>query len=124
MNIEIVFETFSIRATLNNTNTAEAVKKLLPINGHTNVWGDEIYFEVDLDAPLEAGSREEVNVGDLAYWPPGKAICIFFGPTPVSTSHKPAAYSPVNVIGKLDVDVPALSTVRHGDQISIISKEA
>ena len=66
-----------------------------------NTWGDEIYFTVPVDAGLDDTAREEVELGDLGYWPTGKAFCIFFGQTPMSKPGKIIPASAVNIIGKV-----------------------
>jgi hypothetical protein len=99
-----------------NPNTAGAVWKALPIKGQANTWGGEIYFSTSIRL-REENAREEVAVGNLAYWPPGKAICIFFGETPVSQHGEPRAYSPVNVFAKICGDAAVLRRVRDGDQV-------
>jgi len=91
----------SMEAELNDSPTAQQIWDALPITGSANVWGDEIYFEIPVTAQQAPDARAEVEVGELAYWPVGRAFCIFFGPTPVSTDDRPRAYSPVNVIGRL-----------------------
>jgi hypothetical protein len=83
------------------------------------VWGEEIYFDIALQAELEPDAKEEVEVGDLGYWPAGPAFCIFFGPTPVSTGDTPRAYSPVNVFGKVLGDAKQLTSVSGGAKIRI-----
>jgi uncharacterized protein len=80
--------------------------------------GGEIYFSIPVTVASENG-REVVNAGDIAYWPPGKAFCIFFGPTPVSHGSEIRAVSAVNVFGKLAVDPKAFSNVRDGEKISV-----
>jgi hypothetical protein len=101
-----------------NPNTANAVWNALPIKGKANRWGDEIYFSTPISL-REENSREEVAVGNLAYWPPGKAICIFFGETPVSQHGEPRAYSPVNVFAKIVGDASVFRRVRDGDQVTL-----
>ena len=49
----------------------------------------------------EENAKTEVNELDVAYWPEGKALCLFFGPTPISKDGKILAYSPVNIVGKI-----------------------
>jgi hypothetical protein len=80
-------------AALHDTKTADAIWAALPIEGRANRWGDEIYFSIEATVPGEQGD-EVVSVGDLAYWPPGHALCIFFGPTPASEGQEPQAASP------------------------------
>lgn len=109
----------SVEAELKDTPTAEIIFKSLPLEGNANVWGDEIYFEIPLDLELEPEAREEVEIGDLAYWPSGTAFCIFFGPTPVSTDERPRAYSPVNVFGKITEDAILFKNVSQGEKIQV-----
>lgn len=106
-------------AELNQSVTASAIAENLPIEGWANVWGEEIYFEIPLSMPTKAGAREIMEVGELAYWPVGRAFCIFFGPTPVSSDERPRAYSPVNVVGRMTGDITGLKSVRNGDPVKI-----
>ena len=99
--------------------TARAIYDSLPLNGLVNVWGHEIYFEIPLQLELEDDARQDVEVGDLAYWPSGPAFCIFFGPTPVSRGEVPRAYSPVNVFGRVKGDALVFKTVANGSRILI-----
>ena len=109
----------SVQAQLNQSPTAEAIIGALPMTGQASTWGEEIYFEIPVDMPQAPDARMEVEVGDLGYWPAGNALCIFFGPTPVSSGEKPKAYSPVNLIGSVAGDAKLFRTVRDGDEISI-----
>ena len=109
----------SIGAEFLRTPTARAIYDSLPLNGLVNVWGHEIYFEIPLQLELEDDARQDVEVGDLAYWPSGPAFCIFFGPTPVSRGEVPRAYSPVNVFGRVKGDALVFKTVANGSRILI-----
>ncbi len=117
--IVISVEGISLRAELFDTPTAQEVERLLPIEGSVAVWGQEIYFDIPLETGLEADARQDVKVGDLGYWPDGPALCIFFGPTPVSTTGEPRAYSPVNVFGRTLDDARALRKVHNGAPILV-----
>ncbi len=117
--ITIIVGEVKLDAELINTPTAQKVWDALPITGAANVWGDEIYFQIPVSAPQEADAREEVEIGTLAYWPVGKAFCIFFGPTPVSQGSQPRAYSPVNILGKVIGNAKILSGVSSGTQVII-----
>ena len=64
--------------------TAEALWEILPLESRASLWGEEIYFPIPLSLEGEPDAREEVEVGTVAYWPPGDALCLFFGPTPAS----------------------------------------
>jgi hypothetical protein len=109
-------------AELNDTATAQAIWEALPIKGRANLWGDEIYFTIPVSVDLEAG-QELVEVGDLGYWPPGKALCIFFGPTPMSEGEKPRPASPVTVFGKIIGDATVFKHVASGAEV-IIERES
>ncbi len=101
-----------------NKKTANAVWEALPIRGEVNRWGDEIYFSIPVEVE-EENSQQVVEVGDLGYWPPGHAFCVFFGKTPVSVGDEPRAYSPVNVFGKVTGDPKIFTRVRSGEKITI-----
>jgi hypothetical protein len=117
--IEISSGELSVQAELNESPTAQEIWNKLPLEGRANAWGDEIYFEVPVVMDQESDARAEVEVGELGYWPVGRAICIFFGPTPVSTDERPRAYSPVNVIGWVQGDATLFKLVRDGDLVRV-----
>jgi hypothetical protein len=117
--ILIQFDEYTVQATLNNSPTSKKIRDQLPIEGRTNTWGDEIYFEIPVNIPQEPDAREQVEIGELGYWPVGRAFCIFFGPTPVSTDEKPRAYSPVNIIGEVLGDFSQLSSIQDGERVRI-----
>ena len=102
-----------------NPMTADAVWKSLPIKSEVNTWGDEIYFSISVDVGLE-NPQEIVELGDVGYWPPGKAFCIFFGMTPVSEGGKIKPASPVNVFARVIGDVKILKKIKDGDKIRVI----
>lgn len=116
--IQITAGEVSVQAELNETETAEAVWDGLPIEGEVNTWGDEIYFSTSLVLPLEAG-QEVVELGDLGYWPPGRALCIFFGPTPASKGDEIRPASAVTVFGRVVADAAAFKTVKDGTQVTV-----
>jgi uncharacterized protein len=119
--IVIHIENIILEAELKDTPTAEMILNSLPLEGNANLWGDEIYFMIPLHLNLEPDAQEEMEIGNLAYWPTGPAFCIFFGPTPVSVDEKPRAYSPVNIFGKIIGDATALKSVAQGSKIRIIA---
>jgi hypothetical protein len=104
---------------LNDTSTANAVWEALPVTGKTNTWGDEIYFAIPVKEELEPTARETVEKGDLGYWPPGRAFCIFFGPTPASTGTEIRPASAVNIIGHIEGDPAIFKKVKDGARIQI-----
>lgn len=117
--IRISVENVSVEAETFDTPTARKILEALPLEGSSNVWGDEIYFSIPLNIKQEPEASEDVKVGDLGYWPAGPAFCIFFGPTPVSTGNQPRAYSPVNVFGRVLGDPRVFKTVPNGAKIKI-----
>ena len=103
---------------LNDSPTADAIWKALPLAVEVNTWGDEIYFRVPVRVPEDNG-QEVVAMGDLGYWPPGPSFCIFFGPTPMSQGKEIRPASAVNVLGKMIGDPKAFKVVRAGEIIHV-----
>lgn len=110
ISISIEKSRFVVR--LNDTKTADRLLASLPLRGDGDFWGDEIYFDIGVELP-EENPKAEVEVGDVAYWRPGTALCLFFGRTPASTGEAPRAASPVTVVGKLVGDPSRLKEVRN-----------
>jgi len=108
-----------LEAELNDTITARAVASALPVETSYHTWGHEIYFEIPVTSQLQKG-QEVVQIGDLGYWPPGKAFCIFYGATPGSTEEEIRPASEVDVIGRLKGDPKLLrSKAVSGGKIKI-----
>ena len=118
MTRQITIKTGGVEMTaeLNDSKTAGAIWDALPITARCNTWGDEIYFGIPVSAGEENG-KEVVEMGDIAYWPPGSAFCIFFGPTPASRGNEIRPASAVNVVGKVIGDAKAFKAVRSGEQV-------
>ena len=119
MKIRIVIGERSVEAELNDSPTALKIAEALPIETSFSTWGDEIYFAIPVDAPLEDTAREEVDMGDLGYWPTGKAFCIFFGETPVSPPGKIVPASAVNIIGRVLEDAGQFKEVMHAPSVRL-----
>ena len=117
MRITIQIGTLSIEAELNDTATAQQIAAALPLRSAFNTWGDEIYFSIPISAPLDDSAQEVVELGDLGYWPPGKAFCIFFGQTPVSQPGKIMPASAVNIIGKVLGDATQFKRVMREREV-------
>jgi len=117
--IIITANELKIEAELNDSSTAQVIYDALPFSGSANRWGDEIYFSIPVHLEQEPDSKEEVEVGDLGYWPMGDAFCIFFGPTPVSKNEKPRAYSPVNIFGRISGDPMVFKSISSGMRIHV-----
>ena len=109
----------SAGAVLNDTETAWAIANALPITAPANTWGDEIYFGILVTTGLEDDGQEVVELGELGYWPPGHAFCIFFGRTPASRGDEIRPASAVTVIGKVEGDPTVFKQVRSGTPVVI-----
>ena len=108
-----------VAATLNDSSTAEALWDSLPLEASANTWGDEIYFRIAVNADEEDGASDVVDMGALAYWPPGQALCLFFGRTPASRGDEIRAASTVNVIGSIEGDATVLKQVKSGARVFV-----
>ena len=117
--INILISDLKVEAELNESKCAQLIWEALPIEAKGNLWGEEIYFAIPVRTGLEAGAREVVSAGELGYWPPGHAFCIFFGPTPASRDEEIRAASAINVIGKVLSDPKAFRKVKEGAKVTI-----
>lgn len=108
-----------LEAELNLSETATLVFEALPIRASANRWGDEIYFEIPVGAESASDARDVMEVGELAYWPPGRAFCVFWGPTPASRGAEPRAASAVNPLGRILGDATRLAAVGSGAEVVI-----
>ncbi len=106
-------------AEIYSTVTGKAILESLPIRAKAITWGEEIYFSIPTSCDLEKDCRDILDVGELCYYPPMQAFCIFFGPTPISTDEHPRAADLVNVFGKITSSIKGLENVRSGDSIFI-----
>lgn len=105
-------------AVLNETDTATAIWENLPIEGEAKLWGDEIYFSTPLSLAQE-NPRETVRKGDIAYWAPEQALCIFFGQTPVSQPGEIRPSGPVDVVGRLMGEASICRSMHEGDRVVV-----
>ena len=116
--IRITAGALSAEAVLNDSHTAAAIWRALPLSAPGQRWGEEIYFAIPVKVEPESSS-ETVELGDLGYWPPGSAFCIFFGPTPASRGREIRPASPVNVFGRISGDATVFTTVRSGTAVRV-----
>jgi hypothetical protein len=107
-----------VTAVLNDCETADLVWDALPITASGSTWGDEIYFRTNLTAD-EQDSVAVVEMGAVAFWPPGQAICLFYGLTPMSTGGEIRPASPVNVIGRIEGDPTVLKSAPPGSDVLV-----
>ena len=119
MKIRITVGALSMEGELNDTPTAQKVTQALPIRADFSTWGDEIYFTIPVQAKLDESARERVEMGDLGYWPTGKAFCIFFGQTPMSRPGEIIPASAVNIIGKVKGDARRFKEVMDEREIML-----
>jgi hypothetical protein len=108
-----------VQGELNDCPTATLIWDALPVKGRANRWGDEIYFGIPVDAALDHTARDVVEKGDLGYWPQGRALCIFFGPTPVSQRNEIRPASAVNVVGKITGSLQIFKEVTEGSTVRL-----
>jgi len=112
-----------LHGVLNDSLTAQALAEALPITAQAQLWGEEIYFPVPgVVAELDDSAAVVVNVGDLGYWPTGRAFCIFFGLTPTSVPGEIRPASAVNLIGRVTDDPCCLKLVPAGAPVRIEKK--
>ena len=105
-------------ATLLDNETAYAIWEALPITARGSTWGDEIYFGIPVHLD-EEDAQAVVELGDLGYWPPGNALCIFYGPTPASRGDEIRPASPVNVWGKIVGDPKVFKRAPGGAKVTV-----
>lgn len=117
--IKIFIKDLVFQAELFDNVCAKAIYEILPIESDINEWGDEFYFTIPLAMDLDETATLSVKAGDIGYWPPGKALAIFFGPTPLSKGLDPVPASEVNLVGRLISDYKLLKKVKGSRKIRI-----
>ena len=102
--VHVDIDSSKIILELDDSNSPKTVNEFvekLPFTVDLNVWGDEIYSSQSPINQPEENAKSPVELNDVAYWPTGKAICLFYGPTPIGKPGEITPASPVNVIGKI-----------------------
>jgi len=117
--IKITAKDVIIEGELFDTACAQAIAGKLPLEARLSEWGDEFYFEVPVAMTLDGSATRTVKVGDIGYWPPGRALAIFFGPTPLSTNGEPVPASEVNIVGKVRGDATLLRKAKGTSMIRL-----
>ena len=118
-NIKITVKNIDIEAEFRDTVCAKAIVEKLPLEASPGEWGDEFYFEIPVTSPLDETATREVELGDIGYWPPGQALAIFFGPTPLSSGADPVPASEVNIVGKIRDDATLLRKAKGASTIRV-----
>ncbi|MDI3543006.1 MAG: uncharacterized protein PWP57_609 [Candidatus Atribacteria bacterium] len=108
----------TIVAELNNSSLSEEIFRILPVEAQINRWGKEIYFTIPLRSSI-ISPQEVVEEGDIAYWPDGACLCIFFGPTPVSRGKEIRPASAVEVVGKVSPSWDVLNEIPDGSIVKV-----
>jgi uncharacterized protein len=117
--ISISIKDITLLGEMGDTACAKTITDALPIKTRPNEWGDEFYFTIPVSAPLDETATTKVKIGDICYWPPGNALAIFFGPTPLSSGLDPVPASKVNLVGRIIDDPAILKTVKGAARIKI-----
>jgi uncharacterized protein len=117
--IRFEFAKVTLDAELLDTPTAKAILAALPVAASALTWGEEVYFEVPVQAAREKAARAIVTPGEIAYWPDGPAIAIGFGRTPISQGDETRLASPCNVFARALGDVKALAAVKAGTKVMV-----
>jgi hypothetical protein len=117
--IRIIVKNIVLEAELFDTKTGRAIADVLPVETSPEEWGDEFYFEIPVEMPLDETATTHIKIGDIGYWPPGNAIAIFFGPTPISRGAEPVPASDVNIVGIVQGDATILKKAKGAAKIRI-----
>lgn len=119
LQIRISWPAGHLTATLEDTPTAQALAKALPLASTARTWGEEVYFDTGVAVPRETNAQQVVEPGTVAFWTDGDALALPYGPTPISRGDECRLASPCNVLGHLDGDPRLLATVRDGDPVRV-----
>tara|TARA_B100000925_G_C21712529_1_gene347310 strand:- start:134 stop:505 length:372 start_codon:yes stop_codon:yes gene_type:complete len=111
---KIIFE-----VVLFNSPTANKIWNSLPISSNIKTWGKEIYFYTDVVANKEPNAKSIIELGEIAYWPTGKAIAIGFGKTPISQKDEIRLADDCNIWGETKFDLKKLENIAEGQPIKI-----
>ena len=117
--IMFISNEIEVIAGIDDSETANSIWEALPIESSVSTWGEEIYFTIPVQIEESYDARQDMDIGELGYWPPGSALCIFFGRTPASTSDQPRAASNVNPFGMVTGDLTSLHAIRQGEIITV-----
>lgn len=123
MKIKIAWPRGAVTASLSDTPTAKALLAALPAKSRANTWGEEVYFDVPIDAKLEADARQVVEPGTVCFWVQGSSLALPYGRTPVSQGNECRLVTKVNVLGMLEGDARKLAGIKDGDSIEVRLEE-
>ena len=120
MQIKIQWAKGELEADLKDTPTTKKLAEALPCESKANAWGDEVYFEIPVDASLESDAQQVVEPGTVCYWVPGRSLALPFGPTPISKGSECRLADRCNILGKILGDPTKLKSVKDGDMIKVL----
>ena len=104
----------------NSPKTCASFLTSLPFSANAHIWGEEIYTDESPITQPEENAKDLVSINDIGYWPNGKAICPFCGPTPIGKKGEIKPYAPVNIIGKrTNPDKTILTKINAGMKITL-----
>jgi hypothetical protein len=119
MRVRFTFGALTLDAEFDDTPTAQAIARALPLTSSVMTWGEEVYFEIPVIAAREKDARAVVTPGEIAYWPDGHCIAIGFGRTPISRGDETRLASPCNIFARALGDVKALAAIRAGIKVQV-----
>lgn len=119
--INLKFSNYTLNIKLRSTNTANAIKNILPFKSIVKTWGDEIYFEIPIEKniDLESDAKDVINLGEVAYWIDGKSIAIGYGKTPISQNNEIRLAAKTNIWGDAVINIKELNKIKDGDEVII-----
>jgi len=117
--VRITWPRGAATASLRDTPSARALLAALPLKAKAHIWGEEVYFEIPIEAALERDAEQAVPPGTVCFWVEGASLALPWGRTPISESDQPKLVTRCNVLGKIDGDPRELSSVRAGDPIAV-----
>ena len=119
MHIHIIWPAGETTAYLKETASAKALLEALPLTSTANTWGEEVYFDVNIDVELEDDARSVVDPGTVCLWVEGKSLALPFGPTPASVEDECRLVTDVNILGVIEGDPRILSSIHVGDEVTV-----
>jgi hypothetical protein len=117
--IRIAWPKGSLVATLEDTPTTKALVAALPLSARAQTWGEEVYFEIPVEATLERGAKQVVPAGTVCFWVEGSSLALPWGRTPISEGKEPKLVSPCNVLGRIDGEARDFASVKSGDAMKL-----
>lgn len=117
--IRIAWKGGEVTANLRDSPTAQQLLDVLPCEARASTWGEEVYFELPVEASLEPDARQVVEPGTVCYWVQGRSLALPFGPTPISRGRECRLVTRCNVLGRIEGDPRALAKVADGTPIRV-----